>query len=285
MSEEEKRKVARPFLKMVGGKTTLLDELVKRVPKTFGNYHEPFVGGGALYFRLAESGRLDDKIARLTDTNVHLISTFQAIQEDVSKVRQALAGYEDSKEAFYEAREEDPVVLGKDDHLIAAWMIFMNKTCFNGLWRVNRNGRFNTPFAAKKETRQARHLDQEKNLERVAAVLNRVKTEIHPMDFEGILNYAKKGDFVYLDPPYVPLSKTSDFARYSVVGFYPADQERLRDVALELKKRGVHVLLSNSSKAEDLYTDRRFKVDVVEAPRFINSKGDRRGAVQELLVR
>ena len=287
--ESDESVLARPPLKSAGGKTRLLPELLQRVPSSFANYHEPFVGGGALYWALAESGRLDGvgrspyrRIARLSDLNEHLVRTYQAIQEDVGGLVLRLRQMPHDKEYFLALRERDVLAAGVPDVEVAAWFIYLNKCAFNGLFRVNKAGKFNVPWGDYKKP----NICDEPTLRACAAVLKRVKTEIERMSFERILDYAKADDFCYLDSPYHPLSKTSNFTSYNGGGFKLEDQERLRDVALELKRRGVHVLLSNSDcpTIRELYTD-GFTIEAVEAPRSINSKGDGRGNVSELLIR
>ena len=276
------RDIARPFAKFAGGKTRLLPELAQRVPSSFANYHEPFVGGGALYWWLAESGRFDGRIARLSDLNAHLILTYHAIQENVDALVRRLREMPHDKEYFLALRDRNMLEEGVPDVEVAAWFIYLSKTAFNGLFRVNKAGKFNTPWGKYKNP----NICDEPTLRACAAVLNRVKTEIERMPFERVLEYARRDDFVFCDSPYHPISKTSNFTSYNGGGFRLSDQERLRYVALELKRRGVHVLLSNSDcpAIRELYAD-GFTIETVQAPRSINSKGDGRGNVSELLIR
>ena len=302
---------ARPPIKSAGGKTKLLPELLARVPLSFRGYHEPFVGGGALFWALAAQGdrrqMLSTKLfpsapifathlARLTDTNEPLILVYQALQDGlVENVIKTLHRMPNTKEFFLETRERfsdaiqaSPLGRGQiaDDVRIAAMFIYLNKSCFNGLYRVNQSGRFNVPFGGYDRPLSVTKID-EANLRACATVLNAHKTEIEAASFESILDYAKKDDFAFFDPPYLPVSKTSNFATYSKDVFRLADHERLRDVLLELKRRGVHVLLSNSDSeiTRDLYSDPCFRGEAIQAPRSINSVGSKRGNVSELVVR
>ena len=270
---------ARPFCKSAGGKTKLLDELIARVPSNMRRYHEPFLGGGALFWTLAQTGRLP-KPPVLGDSNALLVRTYQAIQNDVDGVIERVRRMPNSEDDYYRVREEDPHTMSDSDS--AAWFIYINKLSFNGLFRVNKQGRFNVPYA---KCPQRKVLD-EVNLRACARVLNETRAEIRCAPFESVLQDATLGDFVYMDCPYMPVSKTSSFTSYTTEGFKLADQERLRDCAYALKRRGVHVLLSNSTapQVRELYEGRGFNIEVVLAPRSINSKGDRRGDVEELLI-
>lgn len=261
---------ARPFVKWAGGKTQLLPELRKYVPEKFGCYWEPFIGGGALFFELAP------KKAVLCDLNHALVAAYAALRDNPAAVIDALKRHKNEKMYFLRTRDcrPDPTDLVET----AAWTIYLNKTCFNGLWRENKKGKFNVPFAGNKNPLV--HVDEE-NLWAVSLALQHTETRV--TDFRYI--QPKRGDFVYFDPPYAPLNATSDFTSYTAEGFGARDQVRLRDFALELKDRGVYVLISNSSAEliRDLYAT--FEVIEVQAKRSINSKGDKRGAVKELLIR
>lgn len=265
----------RPFVKWTGGKTQLLSELVKRVPEQYGTYHEPFAGGAALFFFLKPAA------AVLYDANEDLMAAFLAVRDAcpqlVSCLRNLAVRYAQAPETvYYEIRSEHP-----DDPIDrAARALFLNKTCFNGLWRVNRSGQFNVPIG-----RYAKPtICDEENLIECSAVLR--SAAIVCGDFLGVEQRATPGDFVYFDPPYVPVSKTSNFTAYTAGGFTPAAQVVLRDLALRLKRAGVHVLLSNSGSetVDTLYGGGEFIVERVSARRNINSRGDRRGAVEEFLI-
>lgn len=263
--------IARPFIKWVGGKRQLLARMMPYVPRRFGAYHEPFLGGGALFFRLLPKG------ATLSDFNERLIRTYRGIRDEPTRVIERLRGYPHDKDFFLGMRSMD-IDAGQDDE-VAAWFIYLNKTGFNGLYRVNRRNVFNVPFGDYKDP----NICDEDNLRACSQALKGAKLEVN--GFESVLERAKPGDFVYFDPPYVPLSVTSAFTSYTSAGFDMDDQRRLRDVALELKKRKVHVLLSNSSAeaVRELYAG--FEQVEVSATRAVNSKVEGRGKVTELLIR
>ena len=279
---------ARPFLKFVGGKTQLLPELRKHVPATFGRYFEPFVGGGAMFFDLASQGRLNGE-AVLADMNPLLIKAYKSIRDHVD----ILLGWLKALERSYKACTTDaerrdcylrirsaigyPCNWGPDENE-AARLIAVNKTCFNGLFRVNKSGKFNVPFG--RYTNPT--ICDEENLRAVSQALQGV--EIWHSDFEPITFLVSKGDFVYFDPPYVPVSDTADFTSYTSCRFEMRDQVLLRDTALSLKRRGVHVVLSNADvpAVRELYKD--FTIHAVKARRNINSKPGARGPVGEVIV-
>jgi DNA adenine methylase len=268
---------ARPFLKWAGGKAQLLPEIVARVPASFGGYHEPFIGGGAVFFALAAGGRLGGG-ASLSDVNPNLVETWRAIRDDVEGVIAALGPHVNEAEHFYRVRALEPGALTLAAR--AARVIYLNKTGFNGLYRENRSGRFNVPFGRYANPT----ICDAPNLRAVSKALQGVSIEVR--DFRSVLERAVPGDFVYFDPPYVPLSSTASFTAYSRGGgFGPEEQRALRDVFAELAARGVHVLLSNSDVpiVRELY--RGFRIEQVWARRPINSNPDARGAVAEVLVR
>jgi DNA adenine methylase len=261
---------AAPFLKWVGGKTSLLPELLRHVPDRLRRYHEPFVGGGALFFAVAP------RRATLSDNNFELVHCYTQVRDDVHGVLAALARHVYGKEHYQSIRALEPRQLAPAER--AARFIYLNKTCFNGLWRVNRAGRFNVPIG---RYRNPRFHDPAALL----AAHHALKTvEILHAPFEAALAKASPGDFVYLDPPYDPVSATSSFASYTADGFTWDDQKRLARACIALNRRGVRFLLSNSatSRIRELY--RGFEQRLVRAPRFINSKAECRGRVEELLV-
>jgi DNA adenine methylase len=263
-----------PFLKWVGGKRQLLPELQKYVPASFGRYYEPFVGGGALYFDLLP------KRAVLSDSNLRLIRTYQAIQKNVEGVIRLLSTYPYESDFYYRLRAVNPSTLS--DTKLAAWFIYLNRAGFNGLYRVNRQNQFNVPFG--RYTNPT--ICDATTLRACARALQGAsRTWIQCLDFSAAIDLAQRGDFVYFDPPYVPLSATSSFTAYAAGGFGPEEQVRLRDTARTLKDRGVSVLLSNSSApyVYELYK-KGFKIHEVDARRAINSNAKKRGAVKELLI-
>lgn len=270
---------ARPFLKWIGGKSALVPELFKWTPENFHRYHEPFVGAGAFFFAL------EPKRAVLSDVNERLIRTYKAIQSRVNDVVAQLHAYEDAYRAtcdsssfYYSVRATDVDCMSDVD--VAAWFIFLNKTCFNGVYRVNASNKFNVPQG--KFSKPPMICDSE-NLFACSEALQDV--EIFWRGYYTSANAVHTGDFVYMDPPYVPLTATSDFTSYTADGFGPEAQISLRDTAALLKQKGVHVLLSNSSAplVRELYRD--FEVREIDARRSINSKTDSRAAVKELLIR
>jgi DNA adenine methylase len=263
---------ARPFVKWVGGKRQLLPWLLSMAPHIAGTYFEPFVGGGALFFAL------QPKRAVLTDTNARLVRTYLGVRNSVDRVIQLLDTYPHDRTFFYEFRQAD--IDGASDAEVAAWFIYLNKTGFNGLYRVNRENRYNVPFGRYVNPK----ICDEINLRRCSAALARAEVMVD--DFDAVDGRARRGDFVYFDPPYVPLSATSSFTAYTADGFGPEAQARLRDTALRLKARGVSVMLSNSSApmVRSLYAD-GFEVTDVLATRSVNSKASARGAILEVIIR
>jgi len=270
---------AKPFLKWVGGKRQLLWALSARVPSSYsGRYFEPFLGGGALFFHLMSTPGRAPKSAVLADTNARLIRAYRGVRDDVNRVLRNLKDRRNKKEEYYRTRSLD-IDASESDAEVAAWLIYLNKTGYNGLYRVNSKNRFNVPFG---RYDKPGFYDPE-TLRRCADALS--SADLRLEDFEKATAKAKKGDFVYFDPPYVPLSATSSFASYTKGGFGLDEQERLRDLARSLKRRGVRVLLSNSSAPDvwRLYKD-GFRITEVQATRVVNSKASGRGSVTEVLI-
>jgi DNA adenine methylase len=261
---------ASPFLKWVGGKTSLLPELLKHVPARLRRYHEPFVGGGALFFAV------QPRRAALGDQNAELIHCYQQVRDDVYGLLDALARHVYERAHFQAVRALEPLRLRPAER--AARFIYLNKTCFNGLWRVNRAGRFNVPIGRYKNPR----FNDPSALITASHALRSAQIEAAP--FEQSMGRAAPGDFVYLDPPYDPVSATASFSSYTAGGFGWEDQLRLAHACVILNRRGVRFLLSNSAtpRIRELY--RGFEQRLVRAPRFINSKAEGRGHVDELLV-
>ncbi len=269
-----------PFLKWAGGKRQVVPDLLAHLPPTFGTYHEPFVGGGALFFALAACRPRPYRSAVLSDANLRLVRTWQAVRDDPEAVIARLEAHAaaHSRDFFLAVRKAPPDA-SDDPADMAAWLVYLNRTAFNGLYRVNRKGVFNVPFG-----RYEHPTICDPVLLRTASG-SLAGVEVLHAPFEATLDRAEAGDVVYFDPPYVPRSATSLFTSYTEGRFGPEDQERLRDVALTLAARGVHVVLSNHDTPEvrALYRPpfRAFRVDVA---RFINSRADRRGAVPELII-
>lgn len=262
---------ARPFLKWVGGKGRVLPQLIPLLPDRFEAYYEPFIGGGAMFFSL------QPKNAALWDINEELITCYRVIRDQVEDLIAALRLHRYEKDYYYALRALDPATMAPVQR--AARTICLNRTGFNGLYRVNRSGGFNVPFG--------RHSNpticDASNLRLCSEALAGVQLE--NQDFIELADNAKRGDFVYFDPPYVPRSPTSAFTSYSAAGFKLVDQQRLAELFARLAKRGVKVMLSNSDVplVHELYDG--FSIDIVMASRNINSRADRRGAISEVVVR
>jgi DNA adenine methylase len=266
---------ARPFLKWVGGKAQLLEQMAPLLPPVYGRYFEPFVGGAALFFELRS--RRADLPAFLSDVNDELVDCYRAIRDEVDDVIRELKAHRYESTYYYQVREWDRRKLSRAK--AAARTIFLNKTGYNGLYRVNRAGQFNVPFGRFTNPQ----FKDEENLRACASALEGVSIELR--DYALVLEHAKKGDFVYFDPPYVPLSPTSDFTAYIPGGFGEGEQRQLAKTFAKLAKRGVHVMLSNSDTplVRKLYAD--FTIDVVYAARSVNSNASRRGKLAEVVVR
>lgn len=266
----------RPFLKWVGGKSQLLEQMEPLLPPTFERYFEPFVGGAALFFDLRAKQRIEAG-AYLSDVNKELVDCYVAVRDHVDDLIGALREHKYESKHYYEVRAQNPEDLPLPKR--AARTIFLNKTGYNGLYRVNKSGQFNVPFGRFKNPLFC----DEGNLRACSRALQGISIEI--ADFARVLKTAKKGDFVYFDPPYVPLSPTSDFTAYIPGGFGAAEQKKLAEVFAELAKRGVWVMLSNSDTkfVRELYAG--FQIDVVYASRSVNSNTSRRGKLPEVVVR
>jgi DNA adenine methylase len=266
-------RVAKPFVKWAGGKRQLLDEISRRMPPKFGNYHEPFVGGGAVFFALAAG-----KKAYLSDSNERLVRCYKGIRDNVDEVIARLKGYRKTRDEFMKVRAVD-IDSAPGDAEVAAWFIYVNKLGFNGLYRVNSKNKFNVPYGANEH----KEIYDERNLRACARAL--AHAHIEREDFSEVRHRAKPGDLVYFDPPYIPLSATSSFTSYTAGGFTSADQVALRDLARELKELRVHVVLSNSPPAAALYSkELGFEVQEVLALRVVNSNAALRGKITELLI-
>lgn len=270
---------AKQFLRWTGSKRRLVPELLKWVPAEFRCYHEPFLGSGALFFALQPK-----RGAILSDANTRLTRTFSAVQSDLDAVLEPLRVY-----AEMYAKHGPPFYMHARDAVnvdematpeLAAWFIFMNKTGFNGIWRVNASGKYNVP--AGKFARPPTICD-EPTLRACSAAL--LSATVVNSDFREVERRAATGDFVYADCPYIPVSKTADFTAYTAAGFAHTDQIALRDLALRLKKRGVRVVLSNSDTpaTRELYAG--FEVRSITRSGGMNSDVSKRGRVGELLIR
>ena len=264
-----------PIVKWVGGKRQLMFELIKNMPKSYNRYFEPFIGGGALFFEL------QPEQAYISDMNEELINLYSVVRDNVYELIKDLSKHEVSKEYFLEIRNIDRTEQYTElsDVERASRFIYLNRTCFNGMYRVNSQGQFNVPFGHYKNPR----IIDENNLLNCSELLK--KTEIKCADFSEILTKVKKGDFVYFDPPYVPLNETSSFTSYTKDGFDIDMQFKLRDVCNELDTMGVKFMLSNSDTklVNELYAN--YEIKKVFASRQINANADGRGKITEVLVR
>lgn len=281
---------ATPFVKRIGGKRQLLPVILPRVPKRFRAYREPFVGGGALFWELIRQDRIER--AFLSDACPHLINAYQAIRDDVEDLIVNLKELRNNAEDFYRLRDlfnaatrssPQATMLSErraelDPTERAVLFLYLNKTCFNGLWRVNGAGEFNASFAGYENPT----ICDPENLRACSADLQ--GQDIRCCDFADALRQAQEGDFCYLDCPYIPLTTTSNFTGYCADGFDMRDQVRLRDAAADARRRGVQVLLSNSSAPAVFELYRGWTIETVDANRAVNCKGDRRGPVKEVLI-
>ena len=272
---EKLKKETYPIVKWVGGKRQLMFELFKNMPENYNRYFEPFIGGGALFFELQPDN------AYISDMNEELINLYQVVRDNVDELITDLKKHDISKEYFMEIRNIDRTEDYENWSSVqkASRFIYLNRTCFNGMYRVNSKGEFNVPFGHYKNPR----IVDENNLINCSNLLQR--TEIRHADFSEILTKVQEGDFVYFDPPYVPLSATSSFTSYTKDGFDIDMQFKLRDVCDELDTMGVNFLLSNSDTklVNELYEN--YNIKKVFASRQINANADGRGKITEVLVR
>jgi DNA adenine methylase len=263
---------AAPFLKWAGGKKQLLKQYQDYFPprERIGRYYEPFIGGAAVFLYLQPAN------AAVSDINHKLIDVYRVVRDDVESLSKALKVHRNTKAYYYRMRDKNPARMSPVAQ--AARLIYLNKTCYNGLYRENSSGAFNVPFGRYKNPT----ICDEERLRTAACVLRDV--ELKAVDFEEAVAPARAGDFIYFDPPYVPLNATSSFTSYSKYGFAHADQLRLAETFRMLDRRGCDVMLSNSSApiVRDLYAS--YQMVKIEARRSINSKADGRGPVIELLI-
>jgi DNA adenine methylase len=261
----------RPFLKWAGGKGKLIQQYIPYFPKKFKTYYEPFLGGAAVFFYL------NPPSATLTDINAELVNAYRCVRDNVEELILNLEAHQlrHCRDYYYEVRQS-PGVTNIEK---AARLIYLNKTCFNGLYRENSKGAFNVPIGKYKNPK----ICNPALLRSVSAALQNAQINVRP--FEDILEYASScDDFVYFDPPYHPISPTSNFTAYSRYSFTQDDQIRLKYVFAELAERGVNVMLSNSDCKfiRELYRD--FKINSIIAPRLINSDARKRGKITEVLI-
>jgi DNA adenine methylase len=274
-----------PFLKWAGGKNQLLNEFERRLPPNFGTYFEPFLGGGAVFLHLFCKSRITRAV--ISDSNLDLMNCYVAIRDGLDMLVDHLSELEKhakDQKYFYEARKrfnEIKLETGLDCNIEkAALMIYLNKTCYNGLYRVNRKGQFNVPWGGYRNPR----ICNEGNLRLVHRALAQPSIQILCTDFHDVTKNVCANDFVYFDPPYQPVSPTSSFTSYTPRSFTLHDQLRLAKLFAELTARGCFLMLSNSPRVEYLYSKPEYHVTRVRAARAISSIGSKRGPVDELLI-
>jgi DNA adenine methylase len=263
---------SRPVLKWAGGKRHLLRQILDALPPRIDTYYEPFVGGGAVFFALAAENRFQRAV--IADRNEDLVEVYRALRSDVAAVIRALKRYRYDEDTYYRVRAARPRGLAQR----AARLIYLNKTGYNGLYRVNRKGEYNVPFGRHRKP----NICDEANLRSAAAALQRATVE--SADFEAVCGRAGPGDAVYLDPPYLPLSRTSSFAAYDRHPFGLEEHQRLASVFSQLAERGVPAVLSNSLTPQTQALFQDFEMNCVRVPRYINCRADSRGPVREILV-
>ncbi|MCD8353127.1 MAG: DNA adenine methylase [Clostridiales bacterium] len=274
----KKNQLAAPVVKWVGGKRKLIETYTPLLPKRITSYCEPFVGGGAVLFHLQPS------IAYVNDINSDLIGVYTVIRDNVEELIEELKQYKNESEFFYSVRDWDRSQ-DKYDSLSevqkAARILYLNKTCYNGLYRVNNAGEFNSPFGYYKNP----NIVNEPVLRAVSAYFNSATIYFSAGDYAEVLEKITKGTFVYLDPPYDPVSATSNFTGYSKGGFSKEDQIRLRKSCDELDKRGIKFMLSNSATDFIKKQYAAYNITIVHAKRAINSVASKRGDVDEVVIR
>ncbi len=271
-------KIARPFLKWAGGKRQLLPELEKLIPPYYNTYFEPFVGAGALLFHLQPLK------AFISDTNDELINCYHVIKDNLNELLADLERHKNKEEYYYKIRalDRDKEEFSKLSPIKrASRIIYLNKTCYNGLFRVNSQGQFNVPFGRYKNPK----IVDEIVLKAVSEYLNNNNVIILNDDFEKVLQRAKKGDLVYFDPPYDPISETANFTSYAMNGFGREEQQRLKRVYAQLTSKGVNCLLSNSATDFILDLYKEYEIISVSVSRSINSIPYKRGKAAEVIVK
>ncbi len=272
----------KPFVKWAGGKRQLIPILNQNLPESFGTYYEPFLGGGALLFHI-----LTDKNGQkcsISDLNSDLVLAYTTIRDRIDSLIASLKNHEknyqkNSESYYYSIRESNP----RSEIEKTSRLIFLNRTCFNGLYRVNSKGKFNVPLGKYSNP----NIVNEENLHAVSNILQSSRISIKCRDFEAVLRDAKKGDLIYFDPPYQPTSATANFTSYTNKDFTYDDLTRLAELCLKLDSRGCNVLLSNSDSKEvtDIFAKNPWKITRIEANRSINSNSKKRTGHFELLIK
>ncbi len=283
---QEYRQIAvsepKPFVKWVGGKRQLMQDLENNFPKQFSTYHEPFLGGGAVMFNLLT--KKPQLSCNVSDFNSDLILAYVTIRDKLAKLIESLENHsknyhKDSAEYYYEVRKQEP----KQQIEKVSRLLFLNKTCFNGLYRVNKKGQFNVPLGRYTNP----NIVNKENLTAVSKILRSKKIKISCRDFEAILGDAKKGDLVYFDPPYQPVSNTANFTSYTHRDFTEDDLERLAKLADRLHSKGCNVLLSNSNSktVKDFFPKKYWKISSINVNRAINSNAQKRTGHKEIIIK
>lgn len=268
-----------PFIRWAGGKRQLLDELLKYKPDGFDTYYEPFIGGGAFLLGLAPNK------AVINDSNEELVITWKEVKNHVDKLKELLEIHEqnNNKEYYLNVRswDRDQCIGEKEDVERAARFIYLNKAGFNGMWRVNSKGQNNIPYAGRDSVKLI-----PKQLDKDSLYLRKNDVKITCKDYKEVLKEPKKGDFVYLDPPYIPVNETSTFTQYTKEDFSIDDHKELAKIAKKLTRRGVYVMISNSKVdiINKLFNKSMFNIHEVDARRMINSNANKRGKIKEVII-
>ena len=272
----------KPFVKWVGGKRQLMQDLENNFPKQFTTYHEPFLGGGAVMFNLLT--KKSQLSCNVSDFNSDLILAYVTIRDKLEKLIESLENHsknyhKNSTEYYYEIRKQEP----KQQIEKVSRLLFLNKTCFNGLYRVNKKGQFNVPLGRYTNP----NIVNKENLTAVSKILQSKKIKISCRDFEAVLGDAKKGDLVYFDPPYQPVSSTANFTSYTHRDFTEDDLERLAKLADQLHSKGCYVLLSNSNSktVKDFFSKKHWKISSINVNRAINSNAQKRTGHKEIIIK
>jgi len=274
--------IPKPFVKWAGGKRQLVPVLNENLPQIFGTYYEPFLGGGALLFHMLTEH--DEQKCSISDLNSDLVLSYATIRDRVDDLIISLRKHEknyqkDSKSYYYSIRESNP----RSEIEKTSRLIFLNRTCFNGLYRVNRKGKFNVPLGKYSNP----NIVNEDNLYAVSNVLQSSRISIQCRDFEAVLRDVKKDDLVYFDPPYQPVSDTANFTSYTNKDFTYDDLSRLADLCMKLDSKGCKVMLSNSNSKEvaDMFSVKPWTMTKIRANRSINSNSKKRTGHFELLIK
>ena len=272
----------KPFVKWAGGKRQLMSELERNFPTKFDTYLEPFLGGGAVMFDLL--AKRSNLKCNVSDLNSDLVLAYVTIRDRLSRLIESLENHsknyhKDSTRYYYEVRDQEP----KNQIEKVSRLLFLNKTCFNGLYRVNSKGKFNVPMGRYTNP----NIVNKENLQIVSKALQTEKIKISCRDFESVINDVKKGDFVYFDPPYQPVSNTANFTSYTNRNFTDDDLERLANLAEKLDSMGCKVLLSNSKSkiVENSFSSSKWKIKEIQVNRAINSDSKKRSGHSEVLIK